>query len=242
LNPFAEPNEAYLMKIEKNLLLNEKRLEMRKSIKSSFQNIQTKTFLKLFEKYILKKKIKALDIGCSYGYWLNILLQYNTNLYGIDLYNSLAPSLLKKVKFKIGSGTNLPFSHNYFDLVYSIDVIEHIKNDKKFLDENYRVLKKNGIVILGTPNKTRLSAIIKLLLLHPNKYPLKIKDEIFGYITHIREYTLKDLTNLIHKTKFKILEVVPIYLGFTRYFDKIYLPYPKIFKNFCQFWFVVLKK
>ncbi len=220
------------------------RLKKRNLLKSSFQNIQVKTFCRLINKYITSISPTVLEIGCSYGFWLNILsLNYKFKLYGVDIYNSIAPSLQNKITFIQSDGCNLPFKDNTFDMVYSIDVIEHILDDILFLSENYRVLKNNGIAVLGTPNKMRLSAIIKLLLLHPNKYPLKIKDQIFGSVTHIREYTFKQLLGLIKKTKFQIMEILPIYLGFTQYFDKIYWAYPKsVFKYFSQFWFVVLKK
>jgi SAM-dependent methyltransferase len=234
-----------LFVIMKNMNLAEAQLKKRISLNSNFQNIQVETFIKIIDKYITNSNNrKVLEIGCSYGFWLNLLyLNYKFMLYGIDIDNFLAPSLTDKVKFIKANGCNLPFKENTFDMIYSIDVIEHIKNDALFLTENYRVLKKNGIAILGTPNKNRLSAIIKKLLFHPNKYPLKIKDKIFGYVTHIREYNLRDLIKIVKKTKFKILEILPIYLGFTDYFDKIYIAYPKsFFKYLAQFWFVVLKK
>ena len=144
--------------------INELRLEKRKKIKSNFQRTQVEIFQKLINPYIVKNT-RILEIGCSYGFWLDLLSPYTDNLTGIDIYNSMAPSLKKKIKFKKGDGTKIPFQKNTFDIVYSVDVIEHVQNDLKFVQENYRVLKNNGIFILGTPKKTRLSASIKKLLL-----------------------------------------------------------------------------
>ena len=76
-------------------------------------------------------------------------------MYAIDTENLIAPSVLsdKKVKFSIASGCNIPYEDNFFDCVYSIDVIEYVENDALFIKENIRVLKNGGILIIGTPNR-----------------------------------------------------------------------------------------
>jgi ubiquinone/menaquinone biosynthesis C-methylase UbiE len=45
-----------------------------------------------------------------------------------------------------------PFSNNQFDYVVAGEIIEHLENPKAFLDEVYRILKKDGYLILTTPN------------------------------------------------------------------------------------------
>lgn len=45
---------------------------------------------------------------------------------------------------------NLPYKDNSFDLVISDQVIEHLENPKKAIEESYRVLKKDGIAIHTT--------------------------------------------------------------------------------------------
>lgn len=47
---------------------------------------------------------------------------------------------------------NLPFENNMFDFVYCFTVLEHVKDVKKSLSEMYRVVKKNGIVFIETPD------------------------------------------------------------------------------------------
>jgi SAM-dependent methyltransferase len=45
---------------------------------------------------------------------------------------------------------NLPFKNNVFDFVISDQVIEHLQNPSKAIDESYRVLKEGGIAIHAT--------------------------------------------------------------------------------------------
>ena len=45
---------------------------------------------------------------------------------------------------------DLPFADNSFDLVLLIEVLEHLENPQKALDEIYRVLRSDGNLILST--------------------------------------------------------------------------------------------
>ncbi len=52
-----------------------------------------------------------------------------------------------------GTALLLPFKDHSFDLIIIQDVIEHLADTNKFYIELKRVLKKNGIIYLSTPNK-----------------------------------------------------------------------------------------
>jgi 2-polyprenyl-3-methyl-5-hydroxy-6-metoxy-1,4-benzoquinol methylase len=47
----------------------------------------------------------------------------------------------------------LPFPDEYFDVVVSNHVIEHVSDQQLHLSEIARVLKPNGVVYLATPNR-----------------------------------------------------------------------------------------
>ncbi len=121
-------------------------------------------------------------------------------------------------------------------------MIEHVERDDQFIKESLRVLKENGILIVGTPNKNRLSAQIKKLLFKPNKYPLEIKDLIFGSVTHIREYTRKELMLLIKNYNILVEKVIPLYFGFTEPLSIGFRQAPFFLSELCQFWFIKIRK
>ena len=50
-----------------------------------------------------------------------------------------------------GDVTNLDYEDNYFDIITSQDVLEHVQDYNKALFEIYRVLKNNGLLILHIP-------------------------------------------------------------------------------------------
>lgn len=110
------------------------------------------------------KKIIATDIS-------NEAINYCKNHYS------------KEYNFMVMEGANLAFSSECFDLVFSMEVIEHVHDYEKYLSEIKRVLKPSGFLILSTPNRDIFSAGCEK---SPN-------------IFHIKEFTLDELDTLLLK-------------------------------------------
>lgn len=104
------------------------------------------------------KRFVALDMGCGTGYGSYHLAKIFKKVYGVDVSDEAIQEAKKhwkknNVQFQVGSGTKIPFRDNFFDVVATFEVFEHIKEWKQFLKELKRVTKKNGIIYISTPNK-----------------------------------------------------------------------------------------
>ena len=55
------------------------------------------------------------------------------------------------IKFRTGYGENLPYEKNYFDLIISYDVFEHVRDVEKVMEECFRILKPGGRLFLVFP-------------------------------------------------------------------------------------------
>ena len=98
----------------------------------------------------------VLELGSGEGYALKELLANVEHYIAIDKHKTfISQDLLDLNKIQFIQ-TELPpikeVSDNSVDFVVTFQVIEHINNDKKFIEEIYRVLKPNGKLILTTPN------------------------------------------------------------------------------------------
>ena len=98
---------------------------------------------------IQKKKI--LDVGSGNGD-ISEYFSAKNNQYSIDVKDIRRNKDAKVIFFQIPSDCR--FKDDFFDIVTSSHVIEHIKNQELQLDEIHRVLKPNGVGYLGTPNRS----------------------------------------------------------------------------------------
>ena len=105
-------------------------------------------------------KAKLLDLGCGTGLTLAVLARYFRNSTGCDIGEEeikASKELLKLLNIKcqvvVYDGEKLPFSDNTFDVVTSIEVIEHVSKPDPMLKEIRRVLKPDGILHVTTANK-----------------------------------------------------------------------------------------
>lgn len=86
---------------------------------------------------------RCLEIGCGKGAFQDIVSDY----IGIDIAELVSPFLHKP--FLTASAIHLPFVSNYFDCIWSIDVLEHIPQPEMALAEMRRVLKPGGLLFLA---------------------------------------------------------------------------------------------
>ncbi|MEK6890811.1 MAG: methyltransferase domain-containing protein [Nanoarchaeota archaeon] len=134
---------------------------------------------------------KILNLGAGEMQWLeNDVFLGNKNFISSDIdENNLDSKNKANMKVKINA-TNIPFKDGEISEVIILDVLEHIKDHEKVLDEIYRVLKKGGILIISVPNDTLLS------YLNPIRYA-----------QHERHYKIKQLTGMLEKRGFRIEKV-----------------------------------
>lgn len=160
-------------------------------------NRRTSEVKKIIEKHFNKSdysKLNCLDIGTADGLMLsklNNIFQFNKAI-GIDICEELIKTNKdENIKLEIGNAENLHFANDSFDVIVACAVIEHVDNPNKMLSECYRVLKKNGILIITTPNPFH------------DKIATKI-----GYLkeeNHIETLNLNKLNKMLKSNNFKIV-------------------------------------
>jgi SAM-dependent methyltransferase len=110
----------------------------------------------------MKESAKILDAGCGFGQyvWQMQKLNKNWNIKGIDIDSEhikecenffTKTGLSNRVSFQAMDLTALNDS-DYYDLILSVDVMEHIQNDLKVFQNFYKALKKGGVLVISTPS------------------------------------------------------------------------------------------
>lgn len=123
-------------------------------------------------KYItFSKSSQVLDIGCSDGPFLPTLNYYAKSIIANDILENRvreAKNLIdfnlnksKKISLTCSDGQYLPFKDNNFEIIFCLEVLEHIVNPDQFIRELLRVLKNNGILICTLPVEIGFSLLIR---------------------------------------------------------------------------------
>jgi 2-polyprenyl-3-methyl-5-hydroxy-6-metoxy-1,4-benzoquinol methylase len=106
--------------------------------------------------------LKILDIGSGEGGTSRVLCD-NNFVVSIDLNKTrLLRQLSSESDFDLacGDSISLPFKNNSFDIIILQDVLEHLENRQKLIDDLHDLLCEKGIIFLSTPNKYSIINII----------------------------------------------------------------------------------
>lgn len=113
--------------------------------------------------YSKKQDYTVLDVGCGSGEFLEHLSQSISSkcLKGLELDKRLVGEVKKRcegISVYESSAEDLPFTDASLDCITTFHNIEHLYKPENFISESYRCLKKDGILILATPNPDGIAA------------------------------------------------------------------------------------
>jgi SAM-dependent methyltransferase len=140
------------------------------------------------------KKLKTLHIAPEQCFLSIFKKQQNLEYITSDLESPIAD-----VKADI---CNLPFEDNSFDVIFCNHVLEHIPDDKKAMQELFRVLKKGGFGIFQVPQDLNIDITFEDNSITDKKE----RARIFGQYDHVRVYG-KDYFDRLREIGFKVNEI-----------------------------------
>jgi ubiquinone/menaquinone biosynthesis C-methylase UbiE len=155
----------------------------------------------LIDRFGIPLGSKLLEIGCGRGEFLEFFQRAGLDCYGVDLSDYCKKNTTGlKVDCLDVAKENLPYSDDYFDVVYHKSVLEHLYSPDRIMQETYRVLKPGGRIIVLTPDW------------------LSQMKTFYEDFTHCRPYT-----------KSALQDVLGVY-GFSDVHVELFYQYPAIWK------------
>lgn len=193
----------------------------------SQRSIQAKKILKRVKKICPTGRL--LDVGAGIGILVEQAIELGYDACGIEPSEWLQRKAVNcEIPIHLGTLPN-PKLKGPYDIICIVDIIEHVSNPRNILYEISKILSKNGVVVVVTPN---VSAIITKLLRH----------RWWHYrVAHIGYFNKKTLNIIFENAKYELIEMygacwylpldyiirrVNVYLPSFMHF-----PIPKFFKN-----------
>ncbi|MDD3374190.1 MAG: class I SAM-dependent methyltransferase [Candidatus Omnitrophica bacterium] len=108
--------------------------------------------IKKIEKH--KKRGKLLDIGCANGFFLDEARKRGWEVFGVEVSQWALDYAKEKLNLNVFKGPlkNASLKEGSFDVVVMMDVIEHLQEPRKQLEQIKKILKKDGILYISTPD------------------------------------------------------------------------------------------
>ena len=140
---------------------------------------------------------KILDAGCGFGFFLSALSD-RWEKYGLELSEYCVDFIKKNnpnIKVKDEIIENIPFDLEFFNVIYSFHVIEHVKNPIKHVECLHKMLKKGGTLVISTPN---IDSFVSRMF--------KGNYRLLG-LPHIILFSVDTLSMLLNKVGFEIIDI-----------------------------------
>lgn len=171
----------------------------------------------------------VLEIGASTVWKTKKMSQHCKQLIGVEYFQERLPKDFDNVRYICGDWQKITdyISKESIDVVVCSQVIEHVPNDMRALNELYHILKPGGVALITTPNIKRIVRIIVGMIAGKRKFP---------HGEHLREYTEDDIKSLIKKTYFgNNYQIIPIAFGMPSRPVYLYLEnVPNFLRKYCH--------
>jgi len=143
------------------------------------------------------EQIRLLDVGCSNGTLLKIAGEMGFNAEGIDPAVHAARAAVKEgLKVRTGVLEDAGFPPGTFDAVTLFEVIEHLRDPLALLGECRKILRENGVLVIGTGNAASWTAGV-----------MGARWEYFRPADHISLFNPRSISLLAQRTGFRVQRI-----------------------------------
>jgi 2-polyprenyl-3-methyl-5-hydroxy-6-metoxy-1,4-benzoquinol methylase len=168
--------------------------------------------------------INMLDVGCSNGSTVFIANNLGLQAEGVDpAANAVQNGKERGIKLHLGFLEDVAFTDNLFDAITLYEVIEHVADPIPLLKECHRILRANGIVLIGTGNT--------------DSWTCQIRKSRWDYIHqhggHVSFFSPRSLEVLARQTGFTVVKVRTSSVKFCEKKEVTYVLY-RLIKSFTE--------
>ena len=146
-----------------------------------------------------ESKGKILDIGCSFGFFLEMMKDDGWEVYGLDYSKfavDYATHTLKLPNVRLGGIEDGHFPADFFDVVTMFYVLEHVTDPSDTLRLVHKILKKQGLFVNRVPYTKPLIPVYRML-----------GEPTFEAPMHLSDFSPKTMTMFLQKTNYEDIQI-----------------------------------
>jgi SAM-dependent methyltransferase len=177
--------------------------------------------LNVVRQYVKLHGQRILDVGCGIGTYVLQLRDFSPMVYGIDIDQEKVEKASQGLPNLLTAAAEaLPFAGDTFGVVFLHEVIEHVIDERKTIEEAVRVTEPGGCLAIFAPNRWYpfethgiflgsrfVFGLIPLVNYLPSRYRRVL-------CPHARAYTHSDLRRLLAGLNVEMIVHTYVYPGF----------------------------
>lgn len=167
------------------------------------------SLVKVLRRYVTSANPKLFDLGCGNGATMNLLNSIGYSVVGVDPSTdgvTQANMHYPEMTIEFGdSSEKLSERFGNFDVVYSLEVIEHVFDPYEYIQQIYSLLEDKGICILSTPYHGYFKNLVISLLGKWDKH-----FTVLWQGGHIKFWSKSTIMQLLQVQGFELLDILRV--------------------------------
>jgi 2-polyprenyl-3-methyl-5-hydroxy-6-metoxy-1,4-benzoquinol methylase len=116
-------------------------------------------------KPFLKPGTEILDFGCGQGAFSQRLADAGMIVDSCDINTEqIKATVRNKIKLDLNKPHITDSITGKYDMVIAMEIIEHLQNPWKYIEDCLSILKENGIIVLSTPNISSFASRLRFFM------------------------------------------------------------------------------
>jgi SAM-dependent methyltransferase len=181
-------------------------------------------FVREYERFrsVRGRPLRILDVGCGRDAWLSLHMNAADDYRGVDFYPDLRTSVpYTRIDLNEMSLAEM-LAPETWDVIFCGEVLEHLFAPEALLQDLRKLLAKDGIMILSTPNLgfwvNRLLLLVGISPLYLENAAEKKLGRRFRWLGqgnptegHVKVFTYRALRDMLALKRLDVIRVVPTY-------------------------------
>lgn len=143
----------------------------------------------------LKKDMHILDFGCGQGAFSQRLIDAGMQVDGCDINtDQIKAKVNRKIALDLNNEINPDLFSEKYDVLIALEILEHLRNPWKYLNDCLSLIKDDGIIVLSTPNISNFVSRLRFFM-RGNLLAFEIPDLVHGHITPLSYIQIENMTN-----------------------------------------------